>query len=71
MKCKIINCENEDSHGRFVGDLCAPCYEFLSTGKGVHSQAYRNKRLAGRLLLQLHAIKERYNKTEENDAGDS
>jgi hypothetical protein len=28
----------------FVGDLCAPCHEFVATGRGIHSQAYRNDR---------------------------
>jgi hypothetical protein len=41
-KCIVKDCENHTDQGRFTGDLCNPCYEFISKGKGVHSQAYRN-----------------------------
>jgi hypothetical protein len=42
QKCVVLNCTNHKSEGKFQGDLCAPCYVFVSTGKGVYSQAYRN-----------------------------
>jgi hypothetical protein len=42
QKCVALNCTNHKSEGKFEGDLCTPCYVFVSTGKGVYSQAYRN-----------------------------
>ena len=42
QKCVVLNCTNHKSEGKFQGDLCIPCYVFVSTGKGVYSQAYRN-----------------------------
>jgi len=51
-KCIVKGCSNlkYDSnyphltfaHGEFTGDLCSPCHEYISTGSGKHSQAYRN-----------------------------
>jgi hypothetical protein len=43
-KCLVMNCENHSDEGEFVGDLCFPCHEFVSSGRGTHSQAYRNAR---------------------------
>jgi len=42
MKCIVKDCENHEHEGKFIGDLCSPCHEFITTGIGVHSQAYRN-----------------------------
>jgi hypothetical protein len=42
QKCIALNCDNHRHGGKFVGDLCAPCHTFISTGAGVYSQAYRN-----------------------------
>ena len=42
QKCVVKDCENHKHQGGFTGDLCNPCYEFITTGKGVYSQAYRN-----------------------------
>ena len=41
-KCITANCENTSDLGTFVGDLCAPCHEFVTRGEGRYSQAYRN-----------------------------
>lgn len=41
-KCIVLHCENHSQEGNFIGDLCAPCYEYITTGNGKHSQAYRN-----------------------------
>lgn len=40
--CIVHNCMNYRSQGEFIGALCSPCHEFITTGKGVYSQAYRN-----------------------------
>jgi hypothetical protein len=42
MKCIVKNCQNHEHEGRFIGQLCSPCFGYLSTEEGVHSQAYRN-----------------------------
>lgn len=41
-KCIIKDCVNKRNEGGFVGDLCTPCYAFITRGEGKHSQAYRN-----------------------------
>lgn len=33
-KCLVRDCPNGADAGVMVGDLCAPCYEVLTTGKG-------------------------------------
>ena len=44
MKCIVKYCENHNDHGGFTGNLCNPCYQFITAGKGKYSQAYRNTR---------------------------
>jgi hypothetical protein len=41
-KCIVKYCMNQKHEGQFVGELCSPCHEFVTTGNGVYSQAYRN-----------------------------
>ena len=41
-KCITKDCTNHTNEGKFVGDLCLPCWDYITNGKGVHSQAYRN-----------------------------
>lgn len=41
-KCITKDCMNHTNKGKFIGDLCAPCWDYITNGKGVHSQAYRN-----------------------------
>jgi hypothetical protein len=42
VKCIVKDCMNHTNEGAFVGDLCAPCWDYITNGNGVHSQAYRN-----------------------------
>jgi hypothetical protein len=48
MKCKVANCVNqheEDSAPMMLGYgvyFCSVCWEFITTGKGIYSQVYRN-----------------------------
>jgi hypothetical protein len=42
MKCIVKDCENHVHQGNFVGAICAPCNQFLTTGEGKYSQLYRN-----------------------------
>ena len=41
-KCTVKDCQNHVNEGKFIGELCAPCWDYLTNGKGIHSQAYRN-----------------------------
>jgi len=41
-KCLIPNCENCEHQGAFIGELCQPCHDFITTNTGIFSQAYRN-----------------------------
>jgi hypothetical protein len=42
MKCIVKDCENHVHQGNFVGAICSPCNQFLTTGEGKYSQLYRN-----------------------------
>jgi len=33
-KCIVFSCQNHKDEGKFVGDLCGPCHEFIVTGRG-------------------------------------
>lgn len=48
MKCIVKDCENHVHQGKFVGAICAPCNQFLTTGEGKYSQLYRNTVIAER-----------------------
>ena len=32
-KCIVKGCHNSPDDGRFVGDICAPCYKIITKGK--------------------------------------
>jgi len=66
MKCKVIDCENDDAHGNFIGELCLPCFYYITLHKGKHSQAYRNSVHALKLLDQLSGIKFHLEQEAEN-----
>lgn len=57
QKCIVKDCENHKHEGGFVGDLCKPCHQFITTGEGIYSQAYRNshpvKELTDDEIMQL------------------
>ncbi|MEI6155197.1 MAG: hypothetical protein WCQ90_14045 [Deltaproteobacteria bacterium] len=58
-ECIVLNCSNRSDQGTFVGDLCAPCYEFITTRKGKNSQAYRNAVEVGKNEILSLIINER------------
>lgn len=41
-RCIVLDCTNYQHEGKFVGELCYPCHQFVVDGCGVHSQAFRN-----------------------------
>jgi len=47
-KCIVKDCQNHSHEGKFVGDLCFPCFSFLVEGEGTFSQLYRNTVLVER-----------------------
>jgi hypothetical protein len=40
--CIVKGCKNSSNSGKMIGNLCVPCYEFITKEEGTHSQAYRN-----------------------------
>jgi hypothetical protein len=32
-KCIIYGCNNKKNQGNFIGNLCVPCYEMITTGE--------------------------------------
>ena len=32
-KCIALGCKNHENEGGFVGDLCSPCYNMITTGE--------------------------------------
>ena len=42
MKCIVFKCQNHKVEGLFIGDLCKPCYSFITTNDKNNSQVYRN-----------------------------
>jgi len=45
IKCIVKDCQNHKHEGGFTGDLCNPCYRFITTNEANNSQAYRNVEL--------------------------
>jgi hypothetical protein len=41
-RCIVKDCTNRQTQGAFVGDLCAPCHDYLRGNDKATSQAYRN-----------------------------
>ena len=39
-KCIALGCENHENEGRFIGDLCSPCYGMITTGEHTPSTAH-------------------------------
>ncbi len=56
MKCLVDGCDNRDDQGKFIGRLCAPCFEYLTEGKGEYSQACRNEKERIRMKLAMEHI---------------
>jgi hypothetical protein len=59
-KCIVMNCTNHTDEGGFIGDLCSPCHKFVTSGRGKHSQAYRNSKSMEprRMILDLEFVAE-------------
>lgn len=41
-KCIVWACQNHKNEGQFVGNICSPCYDFITKGAGENSQIFRN-----------------------------
>ncbi len=33
MECTLKGCHNKKSKGKFIGDICNPCYKMITTGE--------------------------------------
>jgi hypothetical protein len=75
-KCIVINCSNRNNEGGFIGNLCSPCYAFITTGKGRYSQMYRNSvgivlREVGQVLIEKGEWNEDFIRdSSQNDSAD-
>jgi hypothetical protein len=68
MKCIVKNCQNHEHEGRFIGQLCSPCFGYISTEEGVHSQAYRNvQKLVEQEREECAKVADRQNGDDEQD----
>ena len=67
MICKTSACINNDTTGKFHGNLCTPCYDYynkvLNQSKTENSQAYRNFSEISKSYLkasEIYCIEEKY-----------
>ena len=51
IECVVQYCDNNSNGGVFYGNLCGPCHEYVTLGRGIYSQAFRN--------TQAEVLKER------------
>jgi hypothetical protein len=42
-KCIVHKCSNHTNQGRFVGDMCSPCYTMITTGKIMPTDSFLNQ----------------------------
>jgi hypothetical protein len=42
-KCIVHGCSNHTNQGRFVGDVCSPCYTMITTGKIMPTDSFLNQ----------------------------
>lgn len=54
-RCLVYQCPSIVDEGYFQGELCFPCYEFVTKLSGEDSQAYRNS-----ILILLRKLGELY-----------
>lgn len=52
-KCIVAGCQNHKDEGRFVGDLCAPCYNMITTGEIKYGTTFIHKLASRSNLLEL------------------
>lgn len=52
-KCIVAGCQNHKDEGRFVGDLCAPCYNMITTGEIKYGTTFIHKLASRSDLLEL------------------
>ena len=49
MKCIVHGCENHHGEGRFVGDMCAPCHQMITTGVVGSGMTFVNRLVSERV----------------------
>lgn len=59
-KCIVMRCPNLRDQGPFVGDLCKPCYNILTTGKIGPTSSF-----LGDLKKELDNLKTEVSKLED------
>lgn len=54
MKCIVHNCSNTTDKGKFVGDLCFPCHQMLTTGQLSYGDSFLGELRREFEKLKLH-----------------
>lgn len=60
-KCLVLGCKNYSDAGTFVGDLCSPCYDMLTTGR-VHKN---NITFIGEMNKKINLLEEVANSAQK------
>ena len=58
-RCIVARCSNHKSQGRFVGDLCAPCHHYITTGRIGATDSFLGELTAVRSIDWLESLKKR------------
>lgn len=53
--CIVKGCTNTSKQGEFVGDICKPCYEIITTGRNtpttsILNNIFKYERLVGHMV---------------------
>lgn len=61
QKCIVCRCPNRRDQGPFVGDLCKPCYNMLTTGMVGNTASFLGdiKREVERLKVEIAKLEDR------------
>lgn len=55
-KCLVKGCNNRKNQGVFIGDLCKPCYNYLTTGNVGKTESFLNKMSIMRESLRIISV---------------
>ena len=57
MKCIVHGCSNHSEEGEFVGDMCKPCHDMITTGRADKpSDNFIHKLYMKRAILRAEVI---------------
>jgi hypothetical protein len=68
-RCAVLNCTNTKKQGKFIGNLCGPCYAFVrGNSSGNRSQIARNvqqQNSSNEFVENLHTVIGKYLKEQK------